>query len=154
MRHDPRKGLLACEHCGSEQESPHAFSYIEVLSESTRACPLCLLPLSDSRLDGYPLRSCPRCLGLLIEVKHFVDVIESARAHEQPTSDRLPPRTQEPGERTLACPLCHLPMLNHFYGGPGNFVIDSCDRCFVNWLDAGELRRAARAPAGRSLDVD
>ena len=33
-----------------------------------------------------------------------------------------------------------------FYGGPGNVVIDTCERCLVNWLDPGELRRIAIAP--------
>jgi Zn-finger nucleic acid-binding protein len=36
-------------------------------------------------------------------------------------------------------------MQNHFYGGPGNLVIDTCERCHLNWLDPGELRRIARA---------
>ena len=37
-------------------------------------------------------------------------------------------------------------MLGHIYAGPGNVVLDSCERCQVNWLDAGELRRIAVAP--------
>jgi Zn-finger nucleic acid-binding protein len=37
-------------------------------------------------------------------------------------------------------------MISHLYGGPGNVVIDSCERCLVNWLDAGELQRIAAAP--------
>jgi Zn-finger nucleic acid-binding protein len=34
----------------------------------------------------------------------------------------------------------------HFYAGPGNVVLDSCDFCNLNWLDHGELMRIARAP--------
>jgi Zn-finger nucleic acid-binding protein len=37
-------------------------------------------------------------------------------------------------------------MLSHFYGGPGNIVLDTCEGCQVNWLDPGELQRIARAP--------
>jgi Zn-finger nucleic acid-binding protein len=37
-------------------------------------------------------------------------------------------------------------MLAHPYGGPGNLTIDTCERCGVNWLDPGELRRIAMAP--------
>jgi len=37
-------------------------------------------------------------------------------------------------------------MLGHFYGGPGNIVLDTCEACQVNWLDPGELQRIARAP--------
>jgi Zn-finger nucleic acid-binding protein len=47
----------------------------------------------------------------------------------------------------INCPGCAKPMLNHFYGGPGNLVIDTCERCHLNWLDPGELRRIARARA-------
>jgi len=39
-------------------------------------------------------------------------------------------------------------MLAHVYGGPGNIVIDTCERCQLNWLDPGELRRIALAPDG------
>jgi hypothetical protein len=81
---------------------------------------------------------------MLIEMQHFVSVIGAARAHEE-ASGGIPPRRQTPGDRTIDCPACHRPMLNHFYGGPGNLVIDTCETCHVNWLDAGELRRIARA---------
>jgi Zn-finger nucleic acid-binding protein len=37
-------------------------------------------------------------------------------------------------------------MINHLYGGPGNVLLDSCEHCRVNWLDAGELRRIVIAP--------
>jgi Zn-finger nucleic acid-binding protein len=37
-------------------------------------------------------------------------------------------------------------METHFYTGGGNVVIDDCERCELNWLDAGELVTIARAP--------
>jgi Zn-finger nucleic acid-binding protein len=37
-------------------------------------------------------------------------------------------------------------MDTHPYGGPGNVIIDDCERCEVNWLDYGELQRIVRAP--------
>jgi Zn-finger nucleic acid-binding protein len=37
-------------------------------------------------------------------------------------------------------------MDTHYYGGPGNVVIDDCSRCFLNWLDHGELMRIVEAP--------
>ena len=37
-------------------------------------------------------------------------------------------------------------MDTHFYGGPGNVIIDDCSRCCVNWLDHGELMRIVHAP--------
>jgi Zn-finger nucleic acid-binding protein len=38
----------------------------------------------------------------------------------------------------------------HFYAGPGNVVIDSCDQCSLNWLDHGELMHIVHAPDERS----
>jgi Zn-finger nucleic acid-binding protein len=34
----------------------------------------------------------------------------------------------------------------HFYGGPGNAVIDSCEECSLIWMDRGVLMRIAHAP--------
>jgi Zn-finger nucleic acid-binding protein len=39
----------------------------------------------------------------------------------------------------------------HYYGGPGNVIIDDCSRCELNWLDNGELMTIVRAPH-RSLE--
>jgi hypothetical protein len=32
-------------------------------------------------------------------------------------------------------------MDTHPYGGPGNVIIDNCERCELNWLDYGELAK-------------
>ena len=37
----------------------------------------------------------------------------------------------------------------HFYAGPGNVVIDSCEDCSLIWLDHGKLMRLVLA---RKLD--
>ena len=41
--------------------------------------------------------------------------------------------------RTLECPGCRKRMEPHPYFGGGNAVVDTCDRCNLIWLDAGEL---------------
>ena len=61
---------------------------------------------------------------MLIEMEHFVSVIEAARAHVEP-SGTTPPRRQSPGDRVIRCPACDHALLSHFYGGPGNLVIDT-----------------------------
>ena len=144
MQADKARGVFACTHCGSIDEQPAIIVNVEVTGTSASACPDCTVPLATARLDGHPLLFCQRCQGMLIEMMHFVSVINAARAHEQQRGVILP-RRQNPGERTLACPQCGEAMLNHLYGGPGNLVIDTCERCQVNWLDPGELRRIARA---------
>ncbi|HEU4692924.1 MAG TPA: zf-TFIIB domain-containing protein [Vicinamibacterales bacterium] len=145
MQVDRDGGVLVCRHCGSSEPSSVIAQLVEVVSSSEKACPSCTTPLVRSKLDGQPFLFCQRCEGMLIEMEYFVSVIDAARAHESPGT--VPPRRQSPGDRTLNCPECMRPMLSHFYGGPGNLVIDTCERCHLNWLDAGELRRIARASA-------
>jgi Zn-finger nucleic acid-binding protein len=146
LRLDRKTGLLVCDHCGSQREPPAGGEYLELLDKTSTVCPLCSIPLSNGRLDDFPLLCCQRCYGMLIEMGIFAMVIDAMRAH-QPSSLRiaLPPR-QRPGDRIINCPKCARPMISHFYAGPGNVAIDSCERCEVNWLDGGELHRIAVAP--------
>jgi Zn-finger nucleic acid-binding protein len=147
MRVDDR-GIFVCDHCGGQQELPAALAYVNLGNPTTNLCPLCSSPLSASRLDEYPLLSCPRCSGMLIAMDCFAAVIDAVRIRENRPVQMVRPRDQTPGDRTVGCPLCGKPMLAHIYGGPGNVVIDSCEGCQVNWLDPGELRRIALAPDG------
>jgi Zn-finger nucleic acid-binding protein len=145
MQVDAAEGALQCRHCGSIEPRAEIIRHVLVGVASENPCPSCVTPLSHAKLDGFPFQLCGRCEGMLIEMEHFVSVIDAARAHEE-TFGTIPPRRQTPGDRTIDCPSCHHPMLSHFYGGPGNLVIDTCERCHLNWLDSGELRRIARAP--------
>ena len=43
----------------------------------------------------------------------------------------------------LSCPNCRIDMQESV---TQKVTIDSCERCEVNWLDGGELRRIAVAP--------
>ena len=144
IRADRDDGVLACQHCGSSDQLSWVSRLIEIAGDCQKACPTCTTTLAEGKLDGSPLLVCQRCHGLLIAMEHFVTVIEAARAHEEPAR-AIPPRRQTPGDRAINCPACGQPMLSHLYGGPGNLVIDTCERCRLNWLDPGELRRIARA---------
>jgi Zn-finger nucleic acid-binding protein len=142
---DKARGGLVCTHCGSIEALSPLIREIEIGEATTDApCPACGAMLAHARLDGNPLLVCPQCAGMLITMPHFVSVIDAASAHEDQHGVVLP-RQQKPGDRVLTCPRCRQSMLSHFYGGPGNLVIDTCERCQVNWLDPGELRRIARA---------
>ena len=146
MRIDRDRGLLVCGHCGSEQETPAVVEHLEFGGETPARCPFCTTPLSQARLQGYPLRCCTSCFGMLVDMSWFTAVIDAARAYEERPLRAPLPRRQTPGDRSLSCPSCGQPMINHLYGGPGNVVIDTCEACAMNWLDAGELRRIAVAP--------
>jgi Zn-finger nucleic acid-binding protein len=146
LRLDRNSGLLVCDHCGSQKEAPASIEHLELLGDTSSLCPVCATPLSHSRLEGHPLLCCARCYGMLIAMNRFATVIDALRAHE-PRAFRIAlPARQRPGDRVIHCPSCGQPMLCHFYAGPGNVVIDTCERCCVNWLDPGELRRIAVAP--------
>src|SRR5262245_847298 len=108
-------GVLACGHCGSSEQLTGIGAVIGTAGPIAKACPGCQTMLTSGRLDGQPLLFCQRCEGLLIEMEHFVAVIDAARAREE-QSGTIPPRLQTPGDRTITCPACHRPMLSHFYG--------------------------------------
>jgi len=142
---DSASNALICRHCGTYEESPALVPNLVIVGASSTSCPTCRTPLSDGRLEGRAVLFCQRCLGVLIDMGLFVSVIEAVRESEARTEVVLP-RSQNPGERLLNCPGCGQIMLSHIYLGPGNLVIDTCERCRLNWLDGGELRRIARAP--------
>jgi Zn-finger nucleic acid-binding protein len=152
-RLDADRCVFVCAHCGSERELPAGVEHLEILGKSAESCPLCDVPLWESRLEALPLHACTRCFGLLVPMTHFAALVDALRVYEG-RSYRTPlPRTQDPGHRQLACPRCRQPMMNHLYGGPGNVVIDTCEDCLVNWLDPGELRRIVLAPTTRRPHV-
>ena len=136
---------LVCGHCGSMDERVAVFYDLETLGDSSVACPRCKTTLADARIEGCPVRYCSSCHGVLVQMQHFVTLSDAVRAREPRTGVALP-RRQRPGDHVLSCPICGQPMLSHLYAGPGNLVLDTCEQCFVNWLDPGELRRIARAP--------
>jgi Zn-finger nucleic acid-binding protein len=139
-------GVAVCDHCGTRQDPPISLQYVEVQNETSTMCPVCLAPLSTARLSGRPLLCCPRCYGMLLAMDLFADIIDAVRLREPSRLRTAPPLRGSPNDRTIRCPSCHIPMLAHLYAGPGNVVIDSCERCGVNWLDGGELRRIALSP--------
>ena len=44
-------------------------------------------------------------------------------------------------------------MMSHLYGGPGTLAIDTCERCLVNWLDAGELEKVRAEIAAKATQT-
>ena len=141
--HAGEHGVLVCGHCGSLDEGVAAYA-VDTLGASAVPCPQCGAMLDDARIEGLPVRHCPSCQGVLVEMKSFAALSDAVRARAR-TGAPLP-RRQQPGDRVLTCPLCRQAMLGHLFGGPGNIVLDTCERCAVNWLDPGELRRIAQAP--------
>ena len=142
----PPDAQIAAELFISAKTASHQVS--GVLGEpAALSCPLCAVPLTHAALSGCRLMYCTRCRGELIKMGAFVEVIQSPRVRREGVAATQAPNPKEL-QRRIICPQCHHPMDTHYYGGPGNVIIDACDRCDLNWLDAGELMRILLA-AGR-----
>lgn len=144
-----RRRYYFCTFCGSFSfiETP-AVEGVRVLERPSdaRACPLCGAPLATALLDdAFNVEHCERCRGILLVRQTFAEAVTRRRARESGAA--APPVPLDPRElkRVLVCPSCHAPMDVHPYYGPGNVVIDSCQRCDLIWLDFGELQQITEA---------
>ena len=147
MRLEEDKESFTCDYCRNVFFPEKNEDGVRVLDQDpARACPVCAVPLFHAALCGWRLHYCTRCRGLLIRMSVFVSLLQDLRAqHDGPS---VVPSSADPQglKRHLSCPQCHQPMDTHYYAGPGNVIIDDCSRCYLNWLDTGELQRIARAP--------
>ncbi|MGD0669710.1 MAG: zf-TFIIB domain-containing protein [Bryobacteraceae bacterium] len=137
---------LACEYCKNIYYPEKNDEGVRVLDEDTEeACPICAIPLMHAILAREQIRYCTRCRGMLIPMETFLVLLQELKAEApgQRVSHAPAPRELD---RHINCPRCHQRMDTHYYCGQGNVVIDDCSRCFLNWLDHGELIRIVQAP--------
>jgi Zn-finger nucleic acid-binding protein len=138
---------LTCDYCKSEYLPEKNEDGVRVLDEpSELSCPVCAVPLVHAILATHQMLYCTRCRGSLMPGPVFVLALRDLRAHRG-DSEGIP-HAPDPKEllRRIQCPQCHRTMDTHYYAGPGNVVIDDCESCELNWLDAGELMAIVRAP--------
>lgn len=137
---------LTCDYCKSIYLPDQDDEGVRLLGEADGAsCPICAIPLMHATLGRQRIRTCAHCRGMLIPMDNFLALIEELKAgHTCHGVPHAPDR--EELDRRIACPQCHQHMDTHYYGGPGNVVIDDCSHCFLNWLDHGELMRIVEAP--------
>jgi Zn-finger nucleic acid-binding protein len=147
--YDRPRLIFTCRHCGTEEPVPVNLQAFDLLETSSLRCPSCTRQLVEALAGGKPVQVCTACHGALVPMPSFIAVVAVVRFFEGESLDILPARRQQPGDRLVTCSSCGQPMRSHLYGGPGNIVIDTCEHCQVNWLDAGELRRIALAPDAR-----
>ncbi len=115
-------------------------------TDAKYCCPICAVTLADAAIDGYRLFYCGKCRGTLVPVPVFVSLLDDLRAKQGGAWRSPGPADRSQLGRQIHCPQCGRLMDTHFYGGPGNVVIDDCAHCELNWLDQGELTRIVRAP--------
>jgi Zn-finger nucleic acid-binding protein len=147
------RGYFVCEYCTAFHfpgEEASVADGVQLLDESSElACPICGVSLVAAALEGNRVLHCRRCRGILVNNPTFADIVRLRRARHEGPSDRPPPLDAEALNRQVHCPACDGRMDVHPYYGPGNVVIDTCPRCFLVWLDHGELGVIERAPGAR-----
>jgi len=147
MRLEDGKASLVCDYCKQVYVPETNEDGVRVFDEqSALMCPVCGIPLVHAAMAGYRILYCAHCHGNLVAMPEFAALVGDLRAQWRGAPGN--PRVPDPDElrRHISCPQCHRPMDTHFYGGPGNVVIDDCSPCDLDWLDAGELMSIARAP--------
>ena len=141
-----------CEFCGNIHFPEPNADGVRVLGEpASEDCPVCSVLFSGIHLvhaavAGLRIRYCSRCRGMLIAMETFVEIVQVLRARREGSADTAQQPDWKDLERHVRCPQCREDMDTHPYGGPGNIILDSCERCEHNWLDYGELQRIVRAP--------
>lgn len=101
-------------------------------------CPVCHESLQDGRVESEPVQYCQRCRGFLATNPVFCTVVRERRA-KRPFANSSYSFDPSELKRSLDCPKCDQRMDTHpFYGG-GRVLVDTCPRCTLIWLDAGEL---------------
>jgi Zn-finger nucleic acid-binding protein len=139
-----------CDYCHAvfyPGEQDDGVQVSSASSDSTLACPICSQVLVKAAIAEIPVLLCSQCHGLLLPMPVLQPVLEELRADPRLQAVQTPPDHGDL-KRTVQCPSCHRRMETHFYSGPGNVIVDSCDACSLVWFDRGELTRIARAPEG------
>jgi Zn-finger nucleic acid-binding protein len=146
MRLKPDMESFKCDYCQNTVFPEKNDDGVRVLGEpSELECPLCKTLLVHAVLVKSPILYCSGCKGMLIPMGMLEGLIEALR-DEQGAGATAPAPDKEDLQRKINCPQCHHPLDAHFYAGPGNAVIDSCEDCSLIWLDRGVLMRIAHAP--------
>jgi len=119
-----------CDYCQRVVLAEKSDDDVRVLNEPAgQDCPVCSTPLVRA------------ALAKVQALEALADELRTGQGSEVvptvPGKDEL--------QRKINCPQCHHAMDAHYYAGPGNVVIDSCEDCSLIWLDSGELMRIARA---------
>ncbi len=146
LRLEEEKDFLCCDYCRNILYPEKNEEGVRVLSEESKLqCPVCAVALAHASLGGHRILYCQRCRGMLTLMERFMALAAALRAGQTDGIPQAPARPEE-FQRHTFCPQCHHEMDTHFYGGPGNVVIDSCSPCHMIWLDYHELLRIIRSP--------
>ena len=146
MRLKPDEDSYKCEYCHNIFLPDKDDDGVRVLGDPTNeTCPVCNIPLVNAALGHARILYCTKCHGMLVSMEAFSPLIDELHAQQRGTIPQ-PPADGSDLRRKIDCPQCRHRMDTHFYAGPGNVVIDSCENCSLIWLDRGELMHIVHAP--------
>ncbi len=129
-----------CDHCASFHFPEETGEGISPLGEPADwDCPVCHSRLQNALIEGEPVAYCDRCRGFLTLTPIFGSIVGKRRQHHGSHEQITEPFDPDELKRALHCPRCRQRMETHPYFGGGNAVVDTCERCGLIWLDAGEL---------------
>ena len=134
------RSYFRCPYCETFHFPEETGDGVAVVGGDTAfACPVCEQRLTQAAIDGHHVSYCKVCRGFLANNATFGLIVQLKRA-KNASSPQVPiPFAQEELKRRVKCPSCRKPMDAHPYHAGGNAVIDTCHRCQLIWLDAGEL---------------
>jgi len=142
---------FTCDYCQRVVLLEKNDDGVRVLGEPAgQDCPVCSTPLVRAALDKVPIVYCTGCRGMLIPMQALEALADELRTGQGSEAVPTVPGKDEL-QRRINCPQCHHAMDAHYYAGPGNVVIDSCEDCSLIWLDSGELMLIARATNNSTL---
>lgn len=134
------RAYFRCEHCGTFGFPSTIGDGIAVLDRDGHLpCPVCRATLGVGTIQGISVQYCDECRGFLTTNAEFGAIVQNRRNDSDAGSGITPAFDRAELRRRLRCPACERSMETHPYGGGGNAVVDTCHRCHLIWLDAGEL---------------
>lgn len=143
------RNYFRCPYCETFHFPEETGDGVAVVGGSARhACPVCAEALTRAAISGYAVDYCGTCRGFLADNATFGRVVQVSR--EKHANPHHVPHPIAPKElkRRVGCPKCRKTMDTHPYHGGGNAVIDTCFRCHLVWLDAGELAAIGKYAGG------
>lgn len=144
---DPDRDYCQCDYCKGYYFPDQDEEGVRVFGEAASLnCPICAVPLVHATMGGIRFLYCGQCRGMLISMEIFAALIDELRGQLGVRPAIAKPPDPRDLDRDMSCPWCHNRMDTHRYGGPGNVIIDSCSKCYLNWLDHGELMRIVHTP--------
>ena len=152
MRLKPDEDSYKCDYCHSVYLPETGDDGVRVLGDAPgQVCPVCNIPLVNAAIAKIRILYCTGCRGMLISMRVLEALIDELRAVQ---GGAAPQSSADSSDlrRKIDCPQCRHRMDTHFYAGPGNVVVDSCEDCCLIWFDRGELMHIVHAPDMRASE--